>query len=284
MDISGLEYGDFFGNISFVRWGTGNKKMIIFPGGPGNTLPSSFMIKNLYRGFEPFMEEYSIYLISRKKGQPNGYSTRDMSNDYAEIIRHDFNGHVDIIIGTSFGGLIAQHFAADHPELFDHIVIAISAHRMSDIGQQIDYKYAELLSQGKTRKAAALIVDALSRAGNTGIIRYFNKIIFWLMGGAFLGQMHEAYKNDVMIEAQAQLDHDAKDSLARIHIPVLIICGTADVYFPKDYIEEMASLIAGSSLKLYEGRGHMGALEDEAFARDIFEFTSREKANNEGAG
>ena len=277
MDISGLQYGDFFGGISYVRWGTGNKKMIIFPGGPGNTVPSSFMIKNLYGEFEPFTEEYSIYLVSRKKEQPKGYSTRDMSNDYAEIIQHDFGGHVDIIIGTSFGGMIAQHFAADHPELFDHIVIAIAAHRMSDIGQRIDYKFAELLSQGKTRKAAALIVDALSPAGITGITRYFNKIIFWLMGGAFLGQIHDAYKDDVMVEAQAERDHEAKDSLARIQVPVLIICGTADVYFPKEYIEEMASLIAGSSLKLYEGKGHLGALEDEAFAKDIFEFTGRKK-------
>ena len=251
--------------------------MIIFPGGPGNTVPSSFMIKNLYGEFEPFTEEYSIYLVSRRKGQPKGYSTRDMSNDYAEIIRHDFNGHVDIIIGTSFGGLIAQHFAADHPELFDHMVIAIAAHRMSDIGRQIDYKFAELLSRGKTRNAIALIVDALSPAGITGITRYFNKIIFWLMGGALLGQMHDAYKNDVMVEAQAELDHEAKDSLARIQVPVLIICGTADVYFPKEYIEEMAGLIAGSSLKLYEGKGHRGALDDEAFAKDIFEFTGREK-------
>ena len=281
MDVSGLKYGDFFGGISYARWGTGNKKMIIFPGGPGNAVPSSFMIKNLYGEFEPFTEEYSIYLVSRKKEQPKGYSTRDMSNDYAEVIRHNFNGHVDIIIGTSFGGLIAQHFAADHPELFDHIVIAIAAHRMSDIGQQIDYKFAELLSQGKTRNATALIVDALFPAG---ITRYFYKIIFWLMGGTLLGQMHDAYKNDVMVEAQAELDHEAKDSLARIHVPVLIICGTADVYFPKEYVEEMASLIAGSSLKLYEGKGHMGTLEDEAFAKDIFEFTSREKAKNEGTG
>jgi hypothetical protein len=55
------------------------------------------------------------------------------------------------------------------------MVIATAAHRMSDIGQQIDYKFAKLLSQGKTRKAAARIVDALSPAG---ITRYFNKIIF----------------------------------------------------------------------------------------------------------
>ena len=225
MDISGLQYGEFFGNISYARWGTGNKKMIVFPGGPGNTVPGRSMIKNLYGEFEPFTEEYSIHLVSRKKEQPKGYSTRDMSNDYAEIIRHNFGGHVDIIVGISFGGLIAQHFAADHPELFDHIVIATAAHRMSAIGQQIDYRFAELLSQGKTRNAYALIVDALGPAGTTGITRYFNKIMFWLMGGVFLGQTHDAYKNDALVEAQAQIAHDVKNSLARIHVPVLVVCG-----------------------------------------------------------
>jgi pimeloyl-ACP methyl ester carboxylesterase len=275
MSISGLQYGDFFGNIPYVRWGTGNKKMIVFPGGPGNTVPSSFMIQNFYHEFDPFTKEYSIYLVSRKKEHPTGYSTRDMSNDYAEIINHDFSGHVDLIIGTSMGGMIAQHFAADYPKLFDHIVIAIAAHKMSDIGKKIDYKFAQLLSQGKTRNAAATIVDALYPPGITA---YLYKAVFWLMGGALLGQVHETFKNDVMVEAQAELDHEAKDSLTRIHVPILIIGGTADVYFPREYIEEMAGLVNGSSLKLYEGKGHMGTLEDEAFAKDIFEFIGHEKS------
>lgn len=96
-----------------------------------------------------------------RKDNQKDIRQRDMSNDYAEVIKHDFSGHVDIIIGTSMGGMIAQHFAADYPQLFDHIVIAIAAHKMSDIGKKIDYKFAQLLSQGKTRSATATIVDAL---------------------------------------------------------------------------------------------------------------------------
>lgn len=272
MSVSSPQYGNFFGNIPYVRWGTGKKKMIVFSGGPGNTVPSSFVIQFFYREFNPFAEEYTIYLVARKKGQPKGYSTKDMSNDYAEMINKDFGGHVDIIIGTSFGGMIAQHFAADYPELFDHIVIAIAAHKMSAIGKEIDYKSAKLLSKGKTRNALALIVDALYPPG---ITRYLYKAIFWLMGGMLLGRMHETYENDVMVEAQAELDHESSDSLTRIQVPILIICGTEDVYFPREYAEEMASLVKGSSLKLYEGKGHMGALEDEAFTKDVFEFIGR---------
>ena len=264
-----VHYGDFYGGISYASWGTGNKKMLIFAGGPGNSVPGKFVIQNFYREFDPFTEEYTLYLVTRKKGQPEGYSTRDMSNDYAKMISHDFNGHVDLIVGTSFGSLIAQHFAADHPGLFEHIVIALAAHKVSDIGKELDYKYAKLLSQGKARNALALIADALYPPGFT---IHLYKAAFWLLGRTLLGQKHETFEKDVMVEAYAEMEHDSRESLSRIHVPVLIICGDEDVYFPKEYTLEMASLIKGSNLKLYKGKGHMGTLEDESFTKDIIEF------------
>jgi len=245
---------------------------MIFAGGPGNSVPGRFVIKNFYREFNSFTNEFTIYLVARKKGQLEGYTTRDMSDDYAKMIIHDFGGHVDLIIGTSFGGMIAQHFAADHPELFDRLVIALAAHRLSKIGKEIDFKFAEFLSRGRIRKAYALIVDALYPPGFS---KYLYKFAFWLLGGLLLGQVHETFRQDVMVEAHAELAHESLASLAKIQVPVLIICGDKDVYFPKEYSMEMAGLIKGSSLKLYKGKGHMGTLEDDAFAKDIFEFIGR---------
>jgi pimeloyl-ACP methyl ester carboxylesterase len=263
------QYGDLFGGIPYVSWGTGIKRMLIFTGGPGNSVPGKFVIKNFYREFNLFTKEYSIYLVARKKGQQEGYSTKDMSNDYATMIAHDFNGHVDLIVGTSFGGLIAQHFAADHQGLFDHIVIALAAHKVSKLGKDIDYKYAQYLSQGKMRKASALIVDALY---TPGISKYLYKLVFWLFGGILLGQRHKAYENDVLVEVQAELTHESRQSLSKIQVPVLIICGDKDIYFPKEYFVEMAGLIKESRLIMYKGKGHLGTLEDKAFAKDITEF------------
>jgi pimeloyl-ACP methyl ester carboxylesterase len=262
-------YGDFYGGIPYVSWGTGKRNLLIFAGGPGNSVPGKFVIQNLYREFNPFMGEFTIYYVARKKGQPEGYSTRDMSDDYAKMINHDFNGHVDLVVGTSYGGMIAQHFAADHPGLSDHIVIALAAHKLSKIGQEIDHKFAEFLSQGKTRRAYALVVDALYPPGFS---KFFYKVAFWLLGGVLLGRVHPAFRKDIMVEARAELAHESLASLAKIQVPVLIICGDADVYFPKEYTLEMAGLIKGSNLKMYKGKGHMGTLEDDAFAKDIFEF------------
>jgi pimeloyl-ACP methyl ester carboxylesterase len=271
--IKNLNYGDLYGGIPFVSWGKGNKKLVIFAGGPGNSVPGKFVIQNFYREFDPFTDKFTIFLVARKKNQPEGYSTKDMSDDYAKMIGHDFKGHVDLIVGTSYGGMIAQHFAADHPGLFDHIVIALAAHKVSEIGKEIDNQFAEFLSQGRTRKAYALIADALYPPG---LSKFVYKVAFWLLGRILSGQMHESFRKDVLVEARAEMRHAALASLERIQVPVLIICGDEDVYFPKEYTLEMAGLIKGSILKLYKGKGHMGTLEDQAFAKDIFEFIDSE--------
>jgi pimeloyl-ACP methyl ester carboxylesterase len=269
MSSSSPRYGVLYGDIPFACWGTGKKKMIIFAGGPGNSVPGKFILPIFYQGYAPFIDQYTIYVVTRRKGQSQGWSTRDMSNDYAEMIRHEFQGHVEVVVGESMGGMIAQHFAADHPRLFDHLVIAIAAHKVSEVGRQIDYQFAQYLSEGRSRQAMLVIAKALYPPGLT---RFLYQVVFWLAGGALLGKKHNAYAQDVMVEARAELAHDSLDSLSRIRIPLLIIAGDQDIYFPKEYYEEMARLIEGSILKMYPGKGHMSTLEGKVFVKDMFDF------------
>jgi pimeloyl-ACP methyl ester carboxylesterase len=273
MSKSVPQYGVFFNDIPYVCWGSGRKKMLILAGGPGNSVPPPFVIQGFYKEYDPFCADYTIYLVTRRKGQPEGFSTRDMSDDYATMVEHDFGGHVEVIIGTSMGGMIAQHFAADHAGLVDRLVIAIAAHKVSDVGKQIDLKYARYLSRGKARRALLVIANALYPPGFTRLIY---KFLFWLVGAPLLGEQHATYRQDVMVEARAELEHDSLEALARIQIPVLIICGDQDIYFPREYYEEMAALIKGSTLKMYTGKGHMNTLGDEAFVKDMQAFIGNE--------
>ena len=61
------------------------------------------------------------------------------------------------------------------------------------------------------------------------------------------------------------------DSLKKISVPVLILCGDKDFYFPSEYVKEMDSLINKSTLKFYENKGHE-IIGDNRFAKDILEF------------
>ena len=72
-----------FGKLkSYARWGSRKKIMVVFSGGPGNSIPTGLGLKLMTKSYDPFAKEYTIYLVTRKIGQPKGYTTREMSNDY----------------------------------------------------------------------------------------------------------------------------------------------------------------------------------------------------------
>ncbi|MCJ7695456.1 MAG: alpha/beta hydrolase, partial [Anaerolineaceae bacterium] len=58
-----------------------------------------------------------------------------MADDYAVMIREEFAPPVDVI-GTSTRGSIAQHFAADHPDLVRRLVIHSSAYTLGDAARK----------------------------------------------------------------------------------------------------------------------------------------------------
>lgn len=262
------EYGIFKNSIPYARFGKGDKILLLLSGGPGNEVPKGFILNSMVKGLNPFVEEYTIYVVTRKSGLHEDYTTKDMSNDYAEMIQDEFGGKVDLIIGMSFGGVIAQHFAADHADLFNHIVIAMAAHKISEEGKQIDLKFAEFLSEGNLKSAYVTIADALYPPG---IKRTFLKGVLGLAGSFAHKPESKTFSQDVLIEAKAEVEHDSIDSLKKISVPVLILCGDKDFYFPSEYVKEMDNLISNSTLKFYENKGH-AIIGDARFAKDILEF------------
>lgn len=262
------EYGIFKNSIPYARFGQGEKILLLLFGGPGNEVPKGYIFNTMIKGLNPFIEEYTIYIVTRKSGLHKNYTTKDMSDDYAEMIRDEFGGKVDLIIGISYGGIIAQHFAADHSELFNYIVIAMAAHKISEKGKQLDHKFAELLSEGNYKSAYLTIVDALYPPG---FKRKFLKGILWVAGNFAHKPENENFSQDVLIEANAEIEHNSIDSLKKISVPVLILCGDKDFYFPSEYVKEMDSLINDSILKFYENKGH-DIISDSRFAEDILEF------------
>jgi pimeloyl-ACP methyl ester carboxylesterase len=261
-------YGITKNNIPYARIGQGKKNLLLLTGGPGNSIPMGMGFDIMIGSLKRFLNEYTTYMVSRKSGLPEGYTTRDMSDDIAELIRKQFAGHVEVIIGISYGGTIAQHFAADHAELCDHLIIAMATHKITEAGKLLDTQYAELLSQGKSRDAAALIAKVLYPPG---IIRWIMRGAAWLLGSALLGIPSPTFRQDVVVEIQAELNHNATESLKRIKIPVLILIGENDYYFEADSAREMAAMIAGAQLKIYPSKVHE-IMGEKEFAQDIAEF------------
>jgi pimeloyl-ACP methyl ester carboxylesterase len=268
-------YAKFTNGVPYLRVGTGSKTLLFLLGGPGNTLPVGTAASGFLHGMRGFAEEYTIYLVSRKSGLPEGYTTQNMSDDYAKLIREDLGGFVDVMIGFWFGGLIIQHFAADHAELCGCLVIGGAAQKISEAAKRIDYQYASLVHQGKDREAMAARAEAVFAKG---VLKSLLSGVLWVFGRTLLGPVGDTFRKDVLIEAQAELSHDSSASLRRIQVPVLVVCGRDDFAFQLSDVQEMAAMIAQATLIIYE-RGHSTIFLEKRFVEDVRQFTHRTRSN-----
>ena len=259
-------YGITKNNIPFARIEGGDKTLMVWSGGPGNTLPKGWLFNQFTKGLSPLLDEYSLVMLTRRSGMPDGHSTRDMAEDYAALIKDEYGGHVDLIIGNSYGGIVVQHFAADYPDLCDHVVICAAAYEVSETGKALDYRFAELLSQNKPRQAYQLMAGVVS---SNSLVKRILRPLLWLVGPSIQGDANnEVFRRDILIEAQAEVAHDGRESLARITIPTLILAGAHDNYFPMELFLETEKLIPGGKLIVYPDKGH-NVLNDHQAANDM---------------
>ena len=261
-------YGIFKNSIPYAKVGSGKKTLLLFIGGPGNGIPRGLAFSIMVAGLKPLLADHTMYAVSRKSGLTEGYTTRMMSDDYAELIKQEFGGHVDLVVGISYGGMVAQHFAADHADLCDHLVIAMATHKATEQGVKVDLMYADLASQGKDRDAGVAITKALYPPG---IERGLMSALMWLMGPSFIGEKSSTYSRDVLLEAKAEEAADTVESLKQIKVPILMLNGEKDIYFEAGSAQEMAELIPDATLILYPGKGHEISNESR-FGEDILKF------------
>ena len=261
--------------MAYARWGAGARTLLLMPGGPGNSAPAGIGLWMMLRPFRRFVEEdYTLWYVVRKRGMPTGHSITDMADDYAEFIETELGGRVDVVLGTSYGGIVGFYLAARHPDRFGHIAIALAGYEVSERGKRIDYAFAERLSQGRTVEAATgMLEDYFPDLRMPGLARLFGEV----MGRFGFRDTHPEFASDVMVEADAEVAFDARPVLPEIRVPVLLVGGGADFIFPEEILEETARLIPDCTLRVYEGKGHAQAISDERFCPDVLEFVESDR-------
>jgi pimeloyl-ACP methyl ester carboxylesterase len=275
--------GMFPNGMAYLRWGTGPKTLLWIPGGPGNTVPSGMFLSNvLLRAARPLVEDgYTLWVVARKQNMPKGHAMADMAEDYAGLIADEFGGKVDLVVGVSYGGVIGFHLAARYPDRFGHIALVGAAYNANEEGKTLDYDFARLRSEGRDGEASALMLRHMAPGLQVpGVARALGAVMARLM----FGKTHPYFASDMMVEAEAEMVFDAREVLPDISVPVLLVCGDADMYIPKELYEETARLIPDCTLRMYEGIGHVGAVRDTRFPQDVLDFVGQRPAVQPGRG
>lgn len=268
-----VEYGDFQGGIPFAKVGRGGKNLIYLVGGPGNDVPRGMMLNMYIAGIRHLTDDYTVWVTTRKKGQQDGYGTREMASDTAEALRKTFGDRVDVVVGFSFGGMIALWIAADHPGLSNRYVLISTALRVPEYVADLDMLFAEHLAAGRNSKAMGVLAEYLEPPG---VKKILTKMLFQILGGLGGEKHHPEFAFDVIQEANAEALHDASEGLRLIVDPVLVMGGDSDLAIPWNLMEETAAGIPGSKLIIYKGKGHSDVHKDKHFRDDLLAFLTED--------
>ena len=225
--------------------------LVIFTGSELEHMPPSKMTRQGYFvGLKRLLQQYSVYLMSRKPNLPQGYTAQDMSDDFAEMIRRDIGGPVHIL-GMSSGGSSAMHLAVDHADLVDRLILAMTGYRLNEYGKQVAAIWRDLaLAEDWPALYQRMGVDVAEGATpewlTRGMMRLFGKM---LLGVPKSG-------SDFAIVLDSDIHLDVADKLPLIRKPTLVIGGERDPFYGADNIAETARLIPDAELCLLKDGGH----------------------------
>lgn len=255
--------GYFRGGLPYNRLSGAPVPLVVFQGMLFENRPQSPVMTRMYRFLT---DDFTVVVVLRRPGLPAGCTLADMAADYAQMMREEFGGRLDVI-GVSTGGSIAQHFAADHPELVRRLVLHSSAHTLSPAAKRLQLEVGRLAQQGRWREASALMIESVlpRRLAGTALA---GPLV--AAGSRLMAWKPPRDASDLVITVEAEDRHDFKDRLHEIAAPTLVVAGASDPFYTPELFRETAAGIPDARLILYRGMGHPAA--GARFRQDVLAF------------
>jgi 3-oxoadipate enol-lactonase len=202
----------------------------------------------------------------------DGQFTMELFVDDLEKIIAELKLDKPILCGLSMGGYISLRAMERMQDKFSGLILCDTKSEADD-------------NEGKLKRAAA--VKQINSGKFDELIETFVRNCF---GDKFVEEDNSKYnevverskKNDPVgvkgcLLAMAGRT-DTTESLSKIKLPTLVICGSEDKLSPPEVMKPMAEKISGSKFILIEDAGHMTPIENsKEFNRAIKEFLFENK-------
>jgi 3-oxoadipate enol-lactonase len=247
--------------IQLHRSGQGEPLMLLHCLGVDRALWAHAGLGQL-QGFEQLAYDFPGHGSAPLPG--NGYSIEELTKALHRALQAEGIGQVGLC-GISLGGLVAQCFAADHPELVSKLVLVDTTPRYTD----------EMRTVWHTRAGIA------RRDGVTAMIPHLLEVWFTpdcaaaeppavqYVKSCFRSASGEGYA--LACEALAGADLTAR--LSRIQAPTLIVCGDDDLPSFIEAAHKIHAEIKNSEMLWLAPARHASILEHpKAFAKGLAAF------------
>jgi 3-oxoadipate enol-lactonase len=204
---------------------------------------------------EPFSQQFqAVFFDNRDVGQSSqatdDYSTADMAQDVLALADHlgleSFH-----LLGISLGGMVSQQVALTAPERVRSLTLAVTHGGVQKAGRL----RGRLLGSYATHLPREDQVDNLLYLCYTEAF-FENDAMYDFMRTALLENPYPQAPEAFARQAAAGANHDVRDRLDELTMPVHVIGAERDLMIPVWKSRELASLIPGSKLTIIEGQGH----------------------------
>ena len=249
--------------MDYVRFGSGDKNLIILPGlsdGLASVKGKALLLAPPYR---LFFERYTVWMFSRRDPLEQGFSIRDMAEDQASALRA-LGIEKAAVMGASQGGMITQLFAADHPDLTEALILAVTAPCVNDRIRGCVGNWIALAEKGDHKN---LMIDTAEKSYSEAYLAKYRKM-YPVLGHVGKPQDYGRF----LANAHAILEFDAREELGKIACPTLILGGEEDQIVGAAGSYELHEAIRDSELYMYPGLGHAAYEEAKDFNERVFRF------------
>lgn len=265
-------------NIHYKTFGEG-QPLLILNGGPGMSS----------EGFIPLarklaVDNQAILFDQRGTGQ-SMMSRLDSSTINMDLMVHDMEAlrkHLEIdrwiILGHSFGGMLAAYYTARHPDKVEGIIFSSSGgldlgllgyvdirSRLSESERDSLTYWNRVIAEGDTSYHARL-----QRGKYLAPAYLYNREHISVISER-LTQGNSTINGLIWADLQ-EIDFDTKDDLRNFDKPVLIIQGKQDI-ISEETARIAENILTNSKVVLLDRAGHYGWLDrEEAYFDEIFLF------------
>ncbi len=230
--------------MDYFRFGRGKDTLVLVP---GLSVQSVMISANaVAQAYASLAEDYTIYVLDRRKNLPEVYSMWDMAEDTAQAL-HSLGLNRVNFFGASQGGMISMEIAIRRPELVRKLVLGSTSACVTDEQFSLFDKWIHLAESGDARTlylafGEALYPEAMFEASKELLTELAKTV------------RKEELRRFVIL-AKALQGFNITDGLSKISCPTLVIGDTDDRVLGPEASRLIAERVGGE-LWMYDGYGH----------------------------